>query len=329
MSETDFQQALQDVAAQHVPPPRRQAGELIEQLFRRDARKMRLLAVASLLCWFAATAGVILLVVGLNRFVIDVRIHHLLPGGASTVVDANHAAVDDAILFDATDLLHHSMPFLAGSAAAMMLAALFTVLLVFTSRQATMNRISASLVQIAEEMRQLRSGGTPSTGPAWSDALLRQKPVTRRVGPALCIVIVAVLLGGLAFSGLHRSVQAKRLLAWQTAPRLAPFDALRWHGRAPEAHVNGQWCELIAVDGVPVEQILAADQSPGFTWQQKHFGEDLVELMSRVGHPTGATVALTVRPLPGGEVRVLRDVPMTAANRAAVLNADLSSGTRP
>ncbi len=61
---------------------------------------------------------------------------------------------------DGTDLLHHSLPYIDGALAALLLAAISTVWLVFASRRTTLNRINLSLAQIAEEIRQQRESAS-------------------------------------------------------------------------------------------------------------------------------------------------------------------------
>src|SRR5262249_44736356 len=62
---------------------------------------------------------------------------------------------------------------------------------------------------------------------------------------------------------------------------------------------------------------------------RKHFGEDLVEAMARMGHETGATVTLGVRKLDTGAAIDLTNVPMSADNRRLVLGLpdDPTGGT--
>ena len=105
----------------------------------------------------------LLLVYGLNRFVIYIRIAHFAwdssMGSPATQPLPSEA---ERQMFWGTSLIHHSMPYIACSIGALMLAALFTVLLVFSSRRATLTRINLSLMQISEELRQMRQAGSTS-----------------------------------------------------------------------------------------------------------------------------------------------------------------------
>ena len=104
----------------------------------------------------------------------------------------------------------------------------------------------------------------------------------------------------------------------QRYEKLAPFDGLRWKGEAPEVQVGSTWYELVSIDGLSQNEILGFCKK---TWRgvwQKRFNEDLVEVLSKMGHPPGKTVDLGVRELSGGPVKVLKGVAMTAERRRAL-----------
>src|SRR5690606_20539732 len=97
----------------------------------------------------------------------------------------------------------------------------------------------------------------------------------------------------------------------------SPFSAVRWQGSRPEVEVEGEWL-LVSLDGIPADQIVAFSQRTyGDEWQ-KRFEEDLVELLSRMGHPPGDTVQLEVQSLTTGDTHVLEQVPMTSENRRKI-----------
>jgi hypothetical protein len=70
------------------------------------------------------------------------------------------------MLWWGTDFIHHIMPYVGGGVIALLLAALFTVLYVSSSRQATLTRINLSLMQMSEELKQMRAEttGNKTTG---------------------------------------------------------------------------------------------------------------------------------------------------------------------
>lgn len=105
--------------------------------------------------------------------------------------------------------------------------------------------------------------------------------------------------------------------------RLAPFEGVRWvedngHLRT-EIVFDGQWCELVELDGLAPDEILTFCQQtwPGKAY--KRFGEDLVEAMSLMKHAPGATVELVTRDLKSGQESTHKAVAMTSENRQAVL----------
>jgi hypothetical protein len=103
-------------------------------------------------------------------------------------------------------------------------------------------------------------------------------------------------------------------------PKLAPYSSIRWHGEIPEVQVNGMWYELVAIDDLRVNQIINFQKNSGDANWQKHFGEDLVEVLSRMHHPVGDTINLQVRTLDGNKtVTTLQNVPMTEENRRSLM----------
>lgn len=164
MTQSDFNASLRQLADQHTPAALHEPAYIAQQLLRRDRRRTRLLAAASALLWLAGIAGLVLLVIGLNRFIIGVRIEHLQPWNASPpTADTTLPSQQERFLLEETNLLHHSMPYVAGSLAALMLAGLFTLMLIFTSRQATLNQINLSLAKLADELAQRQGEASSGT----------------------------------------------------------------------------------------------------------------------------------------------------------------------
>jgi hypothetical protein len=126
---------------------------------------------------------------------------------------------------------------------------------------------------------------------------------------ALAIFAIAIGLAGiLFFSGIdHRE--------------RSPFAAVRWQQSQPEVKVGNEWFKLISLEGLPASEIVAFSQTTyGSKWQ-KRFEEDLVELLTRMGHPPQDKVTLVVQSLTSPETRKLEGVRMTRANRQAIRNA--------
>jgi hypothetical protein len=77
----------------------------------------------------------------------------------------------------------------------------------------------------------------------------------------------------------------------------------------------------VSLDELPISEIVAFSQRTyGDKWQ-KRFEEDLVELLSRMGHPPQDTVKLVVQSLTSSKTWALEDAPMTEANRRAIYKA--------
>jgi hypothetical protein len=174
MTEQELIQALRELIAKasaDAPDPRLLAREIS----RRDQQRIRLLAGLSIFFWLLAAAGLVLLCIGLNSFVMYVRLADSIQIQASDIRkqagerDQHNSKVppsdsiegqldrDRSERVHGTQLLHKSLWFIAGSIGALFLAALFTVLLVTTSRRATLQQINLSLMQLAEQVRQLQS----------------------------------------------------------------------------------------------------------------------------------------------------------------------------
>jgi hypothetical protein len=206
------------------------------------------------------------------------------------------------------------------------LAALFTVFLVFSSWKATLNRINISLAQIAEQLKQtpapLGAGAMPPS------PRIYQEKAKRGLWMMLGVLVASAVVCGIVFSTGHMWPLDR---AWQGYPRLSPFEAIQWQRQTPQVRVGGNWYELLAIDDVPVDQIVAFSRFRGANSWQKHFNEDLVELLIRMGHDPGTSATLKLRDLSSGNVRVLTDVPMTEKNREAIwqMGVQEAPGTPP
>jgi RNA polymerase sigma factor (sigma-70 family) len=110
-------------------------------------------------------------------------------------------------------------------------------------------------------------------------------------------------------------------------PKLSPYDAIRWKDDdTPEIHVADQWYGWLAIDDVDVAKIIEFTRDRYKPREVRmRIGEDLVEVLTRMGNPPGPTVKLKVRKLDTGETIDLKDVPMTHENRQKVFKARIES----
>ena len=132
-------------------------------------------------------------------------------------------------------------------------------------------------------------------------------------------VSVMVLLVALAALGIASAVFVGQ--ATVEYPKRAPFSGVRWEGNSPVVKIGEEWLTLVSLDGIPVEDIVAFSRWTYVDKGRKRFEEDLVEVLTRMGHPPQDTVTLVVRSQTSSETRTLEDVPMTEANRWAIYKA--------
>ena len=108
--------------------------------------------------------------------------------------------------------------------------------------------------------------------------------------------------------------------------RRAAFQAVRWE---PEVKIDGQWYQLRSIDGVPVQEIIEfIMQQEDDRWARR-FAEDLVEMLTSMGNPPGETVTFVVRDTETGKERTLEKMPLTRANRDAVIKLRNELRSRP
>lgn len=136
-----------------------------------------------------------------------------------------------------------------------------------------------------------------------------------RIGKWCGIVLSAAGLGLVSGSVIGQTN------LWHGYPRLSPFEEVRW---TPQVKVGGTWYALVSVNGVSVEKMRDYCQSAGDSehFWQKHFGEDMVEILSHVSSAPGTAVDLEVRDLSSGQTSTLSRVAMTEPKRAAILKSD-------
>lgn len=105
-------------------------------------------------------------------------------------------------------------------------------------------------------------------------------------------------------------------------PKLAPYAAIRWEGEQPVVKIGQEWVKLVSLNGIASEDIVAFSRRTYEGLWQKRFEEDLVEVLTRMGHEPKDAVRLIVRPVGSRKDRTLEDVPMTLENRLAIKMAN-------
>lgn len=108
--------------------------------------------------------------------------------------------------------------------------------------------------------------------------------------------------------------------AGEKGAKVAPFTGVRWRGDVPEVEVGGVWVELLSIDGVAADRIVAFCKEryprPDGLWR-KRFSEDLPEVMTGLGKPPAERVVLECKSLSDGGRRTVT-APMTKENRRRV-----------
>jgi hypothetical protein len=145
MNEKELGRALLnlDLAPPAAPDPR----QLTRRILERDRRRIRLLAALVTILWLLVAAGVVVLI-SIYLLQVPPRLRAYAAGRA-------HLQNDWEAWVILGDWVAKGI---LGCIIALLLAAVFTVLLILISRQATLRQINASLIEISEQLKLLRQG---------------------------------------------------------------------------------------------------------------------------------------------------------------------------
>ena len=129
------------------------------RVLERDRRRVRWLTLLSIAIWLFAAA---LILTGLVSFGL------VFPQQAKLVQDVESGNMTNAQRDDVQRMVLMSFQkgtvLIAYSVAIMAVAALFTVLLILVSRRAMLRQMNAGLLEIAEQLRQLRQPPPSASG---------------------------------------------------------------------------------------------------------------------------------------------------------------------
>ncbi len=95
--------------------------------------------------------------------------------------------------------------------------------------------------------------------------------------------------------------------------KVTPYTGVRWKNDRPIVQVNGRWADLVSINGIPIERIMEFAQREFRDKARKRFAEDLVYLLSLMGHDPDWEVTLGLKTA-SGQVEHLK-VRMTEENR--------------
>ncbi|MCG8407202.1 MAG: S41 family peptidase [Phycisphaerales bacterium] len=118
--------------------------------------------------------------------------------------------------------------------------------------------------------------------------------------------------------GISALAQTQALASY---PKLSPFSEIRWKKSIVEVRIEGKWYKLVALNGVSRKKIIAFCKRQWPDKWKKRFEEDLVEVLTRMGHEPERTVTLKVKDLDSGDMTVLKNVAMTQENRRSIWKA--------
>jgi hypothetical protein len=161
MNEKELGKALLQLDADKVAAEPN-AAQLTQPILNRDKRRVRLLTGLTIATWLVA--GLLILCVLLSFiFIIVPQIKTLTQN-----TEAGNLTSDQtlSILRMHTLMFLKSSILIAFSVLIMAAAALFTVLLIFASRQATLRQVTANLAEVSQQLKILRSspsGSAPGT----------------------------------------------------------------------------------------------------------------------------------------------------------------------
>jgi len=145
MTEKELGKALvdRDRTADGVGP-----AEQATTALARHNRRLTLLTAFTVCLWLFAAAGILVFHFGFLIFFLP-KINQLLSHPDDPKLQAHWGGVVHA--FETV-----SVPVVTAGVAAMVLAAICTVLLILASRRATLRQVNAHLAEISEQLRQLR-----------------------------------------------------------------------------------------------------------------------------------------------------------------------------
>lgn len=98
--------------------------------------------------------------------------------------------------------------------------------------------------------------------------------------------------------------------------KVAPYTGVRWKDNQPTVRVDDRWAPLVSIDGIPIDHIMQFAQEKFGDRAHKRFAEDLVELLSTMGHDPEWTVTLGLM-AKDGRVELV-ETTMTERNRDLV-----------
>jgi hypothetical protein len=132
----------------------------------------------------------------------------------------------------------------------------------------------------------------------------------------ISISLIGVISVVAAFD-LPRYAGAWGLRFTDMATHISPFTMVRFDGDKVFVTYSGTNYELASVNNLPVQQVLDFSRSHYGNMWKKRFAQDLVVVLSDMGHPIPSdhTIALTLLDPATGQLKTVPNAPMTEKNR--------------
>jgi hypothetical protein len=104
---------------------------------------------------------------------------------------------------------------------------------------------------------------------------------------------------------------------WYAA--VTPFEGMRWIGDKPEVELDGKWYQLLQIDGLNTEYVIAFCKQEDSRLWRKRFSEDLLQALNLMGDWPVFGVDLVLREPDTGRVVERRGVALEHKKRQAIL----------
>lgn len=188
--------------------------------------------------------------------------------------------------------------------------------------------VRLQLIPKREELLTLQASlQDEGTGAGTQDQIaLPGLPFSKQGLPSTCHSPLRLILGLFALLVIMLVVVylvyiSRHSASEETHSHKSPFAAVRWQESQPEVKLGEEWYQLLALNGIGASEIVDFSKQTYDAKWQKRFEEDLVELLTRMGHPPADSVTLEVQSLDSAEKKTLKEVPMTYENRRTIRNA--------
>lgn len=152
MNEREMGKALLRFDASLLAPadPRAEARRQVERVLASDRRWVRGLTALTIVAWLATVALVVAVLV-IGDLMVYPKFHKLFQDAGGM-----KGGTAQQVLTAMTYVVAMGTTAVAGAVGALAVSALCTVLLLFTSRRATLRQVNARLLEISEQIKALK-----------------------------------------------------------------------------------------------------------------------------------------------------------------------------